>query len=125
MGEFQRLLEQHYRPLERFVRFRMEGTGEAEDILQEVLITACQRFEHLRDHEKFKPWILAIAQNKCRDYYRRKQPQQVPIEDVEPIWMISKGNLVQSLMARGESGDRGWFHSMSITIIDKLVHSFR
>ena len=97
MGEFQRLLEQHYRPLERFVRFRMEGTGEAEDILQEVLITACQRFDHLRDHEKFKPWILAIAQNKCRDYYRRKQPQQVPIEDVEPYLTASRWGPVEAV----------------------------
>lgn len=97
MGEFQRLLEQHYRPLERFVRFRMDGTGEADDILQEVLITACQRFDHLRDPEKFKPWIIAIAQNKCRDHYRKKQPEQVPLEDAEPHLTASRWGPVEAV----------------------------
>lgn len=97
MGDFQRLLEQHYRPLERFVRFRMEGTGQADDILQETLMTACQRFGHLRDPEKFKPWIIAIAQNKCRDYYRKRQPEQVPLEDAEPFLTASRWGPIEAV----------------------------
>lgn len=97
MEEFQRLLERHYRPLERFIRFRMEGTGQADDILQETLLTACQRFGHLRDPEKFKPWIIAIAQNKCRDYYRKTRPEQVSLEEAEPFLRASRWGPVETV----------------------------
>lgn len=85
MTEFERLLKPCYGPLERFVRFRLSGhEADAEDVLQEVLLTAYQRFSGLRDPAKFKPWIIAIAQNKCRDYYRRRCPEpDVPLESLE------------------------------------------
>ncbi len=79
--EFEALLQAVRGPLERFVRFRMEGTGEAEDILQEVYLTAWEKFSSLRDPEQFKPWIMQIARNKCRDYYRRGKPETASLED--------------------------------------------
>ena len=88
MDEFERLLQTHYGPLERFVKFRLSGTGDAEDLLQEVCLTACEKFHTLRDPEKFKPWILQIARNKCRNYFLAKRPEQVPLEDVEP-WLTA------------------------------------
>lgn len=84
MTEFETLLRQHYGPLERFVRFRMEGTSDAEDLLQDICLTAYTKFPSLRDREKFKPWLLQIAQNRCRDYYRKHRPEQIPLETVEP-----------------------------------------
>ena len=71
MTEFETLLRQHYGPLERFVRFRMEGTSDAEDLLQDICLTAYTKFPSLRDREKFKPWLLQIAQNRCRFPWRR------------------------------------------------------
>lgn len=74
MTEFEHLLAPCYGPLERLVRFRLSGhEADAEDVLQEVLLTAYQRFSDLRDPAKFKPWLLTIAKNKCRDYYRRQR----------------------------------------------------
>ena len=67
MDEFERLLRAHYGPLERFIKFRLSGTGDAEDVLQDVCLTAYQKYHTLRDPEKFKPWILQIARNKCRN----------------------------------------------------------
>ena len=88
MDEFERLLKQHIDPLERFIKFRINGTGDAEDMLQEVCLTAYQKFHTLRDPEKFKPWILQIARNKCRNYFLEKAPEQVPLESVEP-WLTA------------------------------------
>ncbi len=84
MEEFERLLRTHYRPLERFVKYRLDGTGDADDVLQEVCMQAYERFHTLRDRKKFKPWIIQIAQNRCRDYYRRRRPgPDIPLEAVE------------------------------------------
>ena len=99
MQDFERLLRKHYGPLERFVKFRMDGTSDADDVLQEVCLQACQRFHTLRDREKFKPWILQIAQNKCRDYYRQKRLELVPLETVEPFLTASRHGPVEAVRA--------------------------
>lgn len=88
MDEFERLLRAHYGPLERFIKFRLSGTGDAEDVLQDVCLTAYQKYHTLRDPEKFKPWILQIARNKCRNHFLAKKPEQVPLENVEP-WLTA------------------------------------
>ena len=51
MNDFDSLLKQNYGPLERFVRFRLEGTGDAEDLLQEICLAAWRNFPALRDPE--------------------------------------------------------------------------
>ena len=97
MRDFETLLAPCYGPLERFVRFRIDGP-DAEDVLQEVLLTASQRLHLLRDEEKFKPWIITIAQNKCRDYYRRKKPAgEVTLEDVENYLVPSRMGPVEAV----------------------------
>ena len=92
MDEFERQLKSCYGPLERFVRFRMSGhEDDADDVLQEVLLTAYQRFHTLRDITKFKPWLISIAQNKCRDYYRKQRPRsEVPLESVVPYLTLGR-----------------------------------
>lgn len=89
MEEFERLLRTHFGPLERFVKFKLSGTGDAEDMLQEICLTAYEKFHTLRDPEKFKPWILQIARNKCRNYFIAKKPEHVPLDTVEPYLAAS------------------------------------
>lgn len=45
----------------------------AEDLYQEVLISAYVALHTIEDQEKFKSWIYKIAMNKCRDYWRKEQ----------------------------------------------------
>ena len=44
MGEFERLLEAEHASVERFVRFRMRSKADADDVLQEIFLTAYQKF---------------------------------------------------------------------------------
>ena len=90
MDEFERLLRAHYGPLERFIKFQLSGNGDAEDMLQEVCLTAYQKYHTLRDSEKFKPWILQIARNKCRNYFLAKAPEQYT---VGMILRVTEGSL--------------------------------
>ena len=71
MEEFVRLLAQHKNVLERFVRFRVGNSYDADDIIQETCLSAYRSFSMLKDTALFKPWILRIARNKCTDYFRR------------------------------------------------------
>ncbi len=70
--EFEELLSEHKRAVERFVYFRVANRENAEDILQETYLAAFQKFGQLKNKESFKAWLISIARNKCGDYYRKK-----------------------------------------------------
>lgn len=69
---FETLLQECKNAVERTVFFRISLRADAEDVLQEVYLTAYRRFDTLMDHLAFKAWIISIARNKCVDYYRRR-----------------------------------------------------
>ena len=71
MEEFERLLEECRRSVERFIKYKIGNRSDAEDILQDVYMSAYQKFASLRNKSSFQAWILSIARNKCSDYYRR------------------------------------------------------
>ena len=80
---FEELLEGCKNALQRFVYYKMSSKQDGEDVLQEVYLSAYKRFEQLKDHGKFKSWILTIAANKCNDFYRAKSKiLEIPLEEV-------------------------------------------
>lgn len=80
--EFERLLESHKGPVERFVKFKLPTLSDAQDILQEVYLAAYTRFHTLKNRDAFLPWILQIARNKCRDFYRTQANRPLALEDI-------------------------------------------
>jgi RNA polymerase sigma factor (sigma-70 family) len=55
--------------------------GRAEDVVQEVFISALRRLRSTDTPIAFKPWIYEIAKNACIDEFRRvKRTQEVPLE---------------------------------------------
>lgn len=84
MTDFESLITDHLRPLERFVRFRINNRQDAEDILQEILLAAYRGKDAIRNDSAFKPWILGIAKNKCSDYFRAKAKSlEIPVESLD------------------------------------------
>lgn len=78
---FEALLEECKSAVERTVHFRISSRADAEDVLQEVYLTAYRRFETLTDQLSFKAWIISIARNKCVDYYRMRAARaELPME---------------------------------------------
>ncbi len=83
MDDFERLLETERVSVERFVRFRLDSGTDAEDVLQEVYITAYQKFSQLKNPDSFKAWLISIARNKCNDYFRKKAARlEIPIDEL-------------------------------------------
>lgn len=81
MHAFEQLLENHLGPLQRYILFRVGNKADAEDILQETLLSAYRAFGTLRSPETFKPWILQIARRKIADHYRAAQ-QYIPLDEL-------------------------------------------
>jgi len=81
MGVFEGLLEAEQVSVERFVRFRINAKADADDVLQEVFLTAYQKFPQLKNKDCFRSWIISIARNKCNDYFRKKAGvYEIPID---------------------------------------------
>jgi len=72
VDEFEKLLQENLVPLQRYVRFKISNKHDAEDIIQDVCLTATVKFATLKNLSVFKAWLIGIANHKCNDYYRRK-----------------------------------------------------
>lgn len=81
MTEFERLLQDNYVFVERYVKYKVGNLHDAEDIVQEVCLAATLKFDSLKKQDSFKPWLIGIAKHKCNDYYRKKaRDMQISIE---------------------------------------------
>ncbi len=81
MDEFEALLGKERISVERYIRFRLNDPTEADDVLQDVYLTAFQKFPALRKKESFKAWLITIARNKVNDFFRKKAAcYEIPIE---------------------------------------------
>ena len=86
MDEFEVLLDAEKISVERFVRFKINSKEDADDILQEVYLTAYQKFTQLKNRDSFKAWLISIARNKCNDYFRRIANQfEIPLEELTEL----------------------------------------
>jgi RNA polymerase sigma-70 factor (ECF subfamily) len=59
------------------VAFKYVGNRyDAEDLVQETLYTAYNKFHKLRDSQKFKSWMFTILRNHFLKWQRKKAPVQ-------------------------------------------------
>lgn len=72
MAAFEDLLGPELKPLERFIRFRIGESFDADDVIQETLIAAYKGFDETRPESAFKPWLIGIAKHKIADHFREK-----------------------------------------------------
>lgn len=68
---FEALLAPRLRGIRALVQRRLTRCGEADDIVQEVLLRAYARRHQLRSEDNFGPWLWSIALNEVRAFYRR------------------------------------------------------
>ncbi|MES7103631.1 sigma-70 family RNA polymerase sigma factor [Cutibacterium acnes] len=69
----------------RFCRNNLPATIDAEDVVQDVLLTAWQKLPGLDDRSRFRAWMYTIARNRCREVTRtagRRATDPVSPEEV-------------------------------------------
>ena len=97
MSEFDKLLQENLAPLQRYVRFKINNRFDADDIIQDVCLTAMLKFSELNNRSSFKPWIISIARNKCNDFYRQKgKLMEIPLDYVsESVLTTGKLGIIE------------------------------
>lgn len=77
---FQTALDEHRDVVARFLLANV-GRQEADDCLQETLLSALRAYPQLRAGSNVRAWLLAIARNKAIDSHRSRVRRAVPVGD--------------------------------------------
>ena len=68
---FEQLYRRYSAAIARFVTARVRDRGRAEDLVQEIFLSALRRLRATETDITFRPWIFEIAKNAAIDHYRR------------------------------------------------------
>ncbi|MDD3882572.1 MAG: sigma-70 family RNA polymerase sigma factor [Eubacteriales bacterium] len=83
MDGFEKLLYECRGAVERFVKFKLPSSFDADDVLQEIYMAANARFDALNDKSIFKAWLIGIARHKCNYYFRKRAKiMEIPLDEV-------------------------------------------
>jgi RNA polymerase sigma-70 factor (ECF subfamily) len=81
---FEAIVRRYQRPIYRLAVRMLYDTGEAEDVTQEVFVTAWRRLPEIHDDKAIRPWLYRIATNRCLNLLRSRKPVAPLFEEVIP-----------------------------------------
>jgi RNA polymerase sigma factor (sigma-70 family) len=92
---FEVLYSRYQRRIAGYVYGMVKDYGRAEDITQEVFVSALRRMRETERPIAFKPWIYEIAKNACIDAYRRgRRAEEVSLDADDRLSASDYGRLV-------------------------------
>jgi RNA polymerase sigma-70 factor (ECF subfamily) len=74
---FSRLVDRHHHGVRACLAARMNDPHEAEDLAQEVFVTAFRKFAEFDPERPLAPWLRSIAFNLLRNHWRKFRAQAV------------------------------------------------
>lgn len=66
------ILECYGNMLFRYALMMLDDTSEAEDVVQDTLLTYWQKAPEFKDKDHEKAWLLTVTANRCRDLLRKR-----------------------------------------------------
>lgn len=91
--------------LYRLALCMLQNHQDAEDVLQDTILTAYEKLYSLRDPSKFKPWIMRILSNISNEMLRKNKnilsmnniDEQIPFDGKDICISLSLWDAVKSL----------------------------
>jgi RNA polymerase sigma-70 factor, ECF subfamily len=80
---FEMIIRMHSRTLFAIAYGILQNREEAEDVVQDSLVTAWKMRWRVRDPEKFPAWLCMIARHRAHDVFRRRRPVPFTHEVIE------------------------------------------
>src|SRR5438105_12259541 len=81
---FEELYSRYRGRISAYVLGFIADHGRAEDITQEVFLSALRRLRQTESQIAFRPWIYEVARNACIDEFRRaRRRREVPLDRCE------------------------------------------
>ena len=92
-------------PFAYSVAFRMLGDeDEAEDVVQETMVTIWQKLKKIKTAEVYKTWMYRIVVNKCYDEMRKRKRNPEFVTD-EQTWQLISNRISESPSASLENNE--------------------
>jgi RNA polymerase sigma-70 factor (ECF subfamily) len=85
MRAFEALVRRYQRPIYRLAVRMLDDTGEAEDVTQEVFVTAWRRLRGIQEGKAVRAWLYRIATNRCLNILRARKPTAPLQEEAIPV----------------------------------------
>lgn len=82
-GAFEQLVLRYQAGLYRLAVRMLSDRQEAEDVVQDVFVTAWRRLPDLRDGQALGGWLYRVTTNRCLNRIRDRR--SVPVEDLESL----------------------------------------
>jgi len=108
---FECLYERYHRRIAAYIYGMVNDYGRAEDIAQDVFMSALRRMRETDRPIAFKPWVYEIAKNACIDQFRRsRRAEEVSYDAEDGMGASDYGRLVTT----GPSPDAAVATKMSL-----------
>ena len=85
LKELERIVEERQGWLFRFAYMRIGIREDAEDVVQEVLLSVFRRLREKTSMNNVEQYLIRAINNACIDYLRRKPLRVVPLEMAEQV----------------------------------------
>lgn len=82
--EIQQTVRKERKRLFDFIRSRVKGDEDAEDILQDVFYEFVETYRLVKPVEQIASWLFAVARNKITDSYRKKKTLSLEEQNIFP-----------------------------------------
>src|SRR4051794_18955521 len=94
---FEELYARYHRRISSYIFGMVKDHARAEDLSQEVFMSALRRMRDTDRPIAFKPWVYEIAKNACIDQFRRsKRAEEVSYDAEEGMGAADYGRLTSS-----------------------------
>jgi RNA polymerase sigma-70 factor, ECF subfamily len=107
-GAFGLLYQRHVERVFNYVVFRVRDTAMAEDLTQDIFISAYRGLAALEQADRFGPWLMAIARNRLRNHWRaagRAPDTAEPGDDGDPLEQVPAEDVLAVLEERVAAED--------------------
>lgn len=103
-GDVERVVHTYGNMLFRVCLITLGNASDAEDVIQETMITYLQKKSEFKDAEHEKAWLITVASNKCKDLLRfRVRHPMIDLEQIQEFAAEdSDSGILEALMTLPE-----------------------
>lgn len=103
-GDVERVVHTYGNMLFRLCLITLGSASDAEDVIQETMITYLRKKPEFKDEEHEKAWLITVATNKCKDLLRfRVRHPMIDLEQIQEFAAEdSDSGILEALMTLPE-----------------------
>ena len=121
---FARLVDKYQKQIHALVWQKIGDFHIAQEIAQDVFITAYNNLASLNYRNRFAGWLYVIADNKCKNWHRKKKISLESLENMDPV-ELDKVYYAKYLSDQREKAAKEKKRSLVHKLISKLEESER